>query len=120
MPLTISSEKTEIIEEAHRTIKIIKEMEASLEDQVPNDPYKLQDEDLKVTVPLTRCLQGLKEKHNTIAKIHRERFEQVKSKRYKNSRELALSICRTCPGAGVLFLPPRANIYPDRPAADIK
>ena len=82
MPLTIHSEKSELTEEAHRTIKIIKEMEASLEDQVPNDAYKLQEEELKVTIPLTGCLQGLKEKHNTIAKIRRERFEQVKSKIY--------------------------------------
>lgn len=82
IPLTVHSEKSELTEEAHRTIKIIKEMEASLEDQVPNDAYKLQEEELKVTIPLTECLQGLKEKHNTIAKIHRERFEQVKSKIY--------------------------------------
>lgn len=61
-------------------IKTIKQMEASLEDPAPNDAYLLEDTELKVTVPLTRCLQGLKEKRNTIAKIHRERFEQVKSK----------------------------------------
>lgn len=61
-------------------IKTIKQMEASLEDRAPNDAYHLEDKELEVTVPLTRCLQSLKEKHNTIAKIHRERFEQVKSK----------------------------------------
>ncbi len=55
-------------------------MEASLEDQATNDAYRLDDKELKITVPLTRCLQGLKEKHNAVAKIHRERFEQVKSK----------------------------------------
>ena len=78
--LTTCSEKNELTEEAHRKIKIIKQMEASLEDQTPNDAYKLADEEPKVTVPLTRCLQGLKEKYNTIAKIHRERLEQVTSK----------------------------------------
>ena len=77
----IHSEKIELTEEAHRTIETIKQMEASLEDHKHNDTYKLEEE-LKVTVPLTRCLQGLKEKHHTIAKIHRERFEQVKSKLY--------------------------------------
>ena len=61
-------------------IKTIKQMEASLEDRAPNEAYQLDEKELKVTLPLTRCLKGLKEKHNTIAKIHRERFEQVKSK----------------------------------------
>lgn len=55
-------------------------MEASLADHETNDAYQLGDKDLKVTIPLTRCLQGLKEKHNAVAKIHRERYEQVKSK----------------------------------------
>ena len=66
-------------EEAHRIIKTIKQMEASLEDHKPNDDYQLNNEELKVTIPLATCLQTLKEKHNNIAKIHRERFEQVKS-----------------------------------------
>lgn len=66
-------------------IKTIKQMEASLEDRSPHDAYELEDKELKVTVPLTRCLQSLKEKHNTIARIHRERFEQVKSKRCPTS-----------------------------------
>ena len=104
--LTTCSEKNELIEEAHRTIKIIKQMEASLEDQIPNDAYKLANEEPKVTVPLTRCLQGLKEKHNTIAKIHRERLEQVTSKISINLEESALMHCRTRTGARVLLFPP--------------
>ena len=80
-------------------------MEASLEDQTPNDAYKLADEEPKVTVPLTRCLQGLKEKHNTIAKIHRERLEQVTSKISNDLREPALRHCRTRTGARVLLFP---------------
>jgi protein regulator of cytokinesis 1 len=54
-------------------------MEASLEDHKPNDDYPLEDEQLKVFMPLTRCIKGLKEQHNQVAKVHRERFEQVKS-----------------------------------------
>ena len=104
--LTTCSERNELTEEAHRTIKIIKQMEASLEDQKPDDAYKLADADLKVTVPLTRCLQGLKEKHNTIAKIHRERLEQVTSKISSNLGESSLRHCRTCTGARVLLFPP--------------
>lgn len=79
--LTSDSEKTELSDEARRIIKTIKEMEVSLEGRTGKDVYQLESQDLKVTVPLTRCLQTLKEKHNAIAKIHRERFEQVKSRR---------------------------------------
>ena len=54
-------------------------MEASLEDDKPTKSYQLEDKELRLTVPLKSCLQDLKEKHNIIAKLHRERFEQVKS-----------------------------------------
>lgn len=77
--LTISSEKNGITEEAHQIIKAIKQMEVSLEDQQCTDKYQPNGQDLKVTVPLLRCLQTLKEKHHNIAKVHRERFEQVQS-----------------------------------------
>lgn len=64
-------------EEAHRLMKTIKQMEASLEDNKPNPNYDNLD-DTPVTYPLTRCLQGLKEKYNAVSKLHRERFEQVR------------------------------------------
>lgn len=54
-------------------------MEVSLEDKKPGNTYQLDGTDFKITVPLTRCLQGLKEKHNSVAKVHQERFEHVKS-----------------------------------------
>ena len=76
----LCSEKTGLTEEAHRIIKSIRQMEASLEDDKVITSYRSEDEDIKVTVPLIRCLQSLKERHNTMAKLHRERFEQVKSK----------------------------------------
>ena len=75
----MTSEKSELNEEATRIIKTIRQMEASLEDPTSNKVYQLEDKDLKVTIPLTRCLQTLKERHNAVAKIHCERFEQVKS-----------------------------------------
>ncbi|KAK5239416.1 Microtubule bundling protein, partial [Cryomyces antarcticus] len=53
-------------------------MEASLDDSKSNSNYDLEDEELKVTFPLLTCLQSLKEKYNTVSKLHRERFEQVK------------------------------------------
>ncbi len=67
-------------EEAHRIITTIKQMEISLDDTKGRHEYEAEDENLKVSYPLTRCLQDLKAKHMQISKIHRERFEQVKSK----------------------------------------
>lgn len=67
-------------EEALRIITTIKQMEASLDDNKSRLEYEPEDEDLKITYPLIRCLQGLKEKHFQIAKLHKERFEQIKSK----------------------------------------
>lgn len=67
-------------EEAQRIITTIKQMDASLDDNKTRHEYEAEDQDLKITYPLIRCLQGLKEKHLQISKLHRERFEQVKSK----------------------------------------
>ena len=66
-------------EECHGIIRAIEKMETSLNDGKDN---KHADErgDLRVSYPLTRCLQDLKQKHHTICKLHMERFEQVKSK----------------------------------------
>lgn len=60
-------------------MKTIRDMEASLDDNKRSPSYGSDDGGFKVTYPLTRCLQGLKEKYNTVSKIHRERFEQVRS-----------------------------------------
>ena len=54
-------------------------MEVSLEDPKLNEEYPIGDDALQVTIPLTRCLKALKEKYNAIAKLHRDRFDQVKS-----------------------------------------
>lgn len=68
-----------MIDEAQKMITAIRQMEASLDDAKPRRE-RLSDEDqLKVTFPLTRCLQVLKEKHIQVSRLHRERFEQVKS-----------------------------------------
>jgi protein regulator of cytokinesis 1 len=76
----VAAEKSEMTEEAQRIITTIKQMEASLDDNKTRHEYEAEDEDLKITFPLMRCLQGLKEKHLQISKLHKERFEQVKSK----------------------------------------
>ncbi|GKT46804.1 anaphase spindle elongation protein 1 [Colletotrichum spaethianum] len=71
----VTSEKEEMIEEAERMITTIQQMEASLDD---NRARRDRNDDLQITYPLTRCLQTLKEKHKQIARLHKERFEQVK------------------------------------------
>jgi Ase1/PRC1/MAP65 family protein len=76
----IASEKHGLTEEAYKIIKTIRQMEASLEDNKPKDNYPLESEELQVYTPLNRCVQDLKEKYAATAKVHRERFEQVKSK----------------------------------------
>lgn len=97
--LQYQREKAELTDEAHRIIKVIKQMEASLDDRATNDQHQHEDSDLKVTVPLMCCLQTLKEKHNTVAKIHRERYEQVKSEFSSEVSKLALNFYRTGTGS---------------------
>ncbi|KAK0621208.1 microtubule associated protein [Bombardia bombarda] len=77
---TVAAEKKDMIEEAQRILTTIKQMEASLDDTKSSrrDNQHDSDDDLKITYPLTRCLQVLKEKHLQISRLHRERFEQVK------------------------------------------
>ncbi|KAL2357557.1 microtubule associated protein-domain-containing protein [Cryomyces antarcticus] len=74
----VATEKHNLTEEAQRLARTIRQMEASLDDSKSNSNYDLEDEELKVTFPLLTCLQSLKEKYNTVSKLHRERFEQVK------------------------------------------
>ena len=65
-------------EEANNIIKTIKQMEASLDDEKDRMGYDLGTHGLRVTFPLNECLRDLKEKYNTVSRLHRERFEQVK------------------------------------------
>jgi protein regulator of cytokinesis 1 len=65
-------------EEAQRIITTIKQMEQALADVNSRHEYEAEDENLKVTYPLTRCLQYLREKHGQISRVHKERFEQVR------------------------------------------
>ena len=71
-------------EEARRMILTIKQMEASLDGTKADGSRNDGDPELSISYPLTRCLQSLKQKQSTIAKIHKERFEQVRS-RYRNN-----------------------------------
>ncbi|KAI1378180.1 microtubule associated protein-domain-containing protein [Hypoxylon crocopeplum] len=74
----VTAEKKGLVDEAQRIITTIRQMEASLDGSRSQHSYGSEDDDLRVTFPLTRCLTVLKEKHKQISKLHRERFEQVK------------------------------------------
>ena len=50
-------------------------MERSLDDTISNSPSA--NDDLKPSYPLLSCIQSLKETHHTLAKLHRDRYEQV-------------------------------------------
>ncbi|KAH6849885.1 microtubule associated protein-domain-containing protein [Chaetomium sp. MPI-CAGE-AT-0009] len=71
----VTEEKNGMVEEAQRMITTIRQMEASLDD---GKSRRGDDGNLKITYPLTRCLQVLKEKHIQVSRLHRERYEQVK------------------------------------------
>lgn len=66
-------------EEAQRLITATQQMEESLGDEKANGQYHLDHNDLQISYPLNRCLMSLREKHGAVSKLHRERFEQVKS-----------------------------------------
>lgn len=66
--------------EAQQLITAIQQMEESLGDEKANGQYQLDQNDLQISYPLNRCLMSLREKHSAVCKMHRERFEQVKSK----------------------------------------
>lgn len=53
-------------------------MERCLDDTRPDDDHESESDGVKVTYPLLDCIQHLKEKHHTISKLHRERYEEVK------------------------------------------
>ncbi|KAH8600229.1 microtubule associated protein-domain-containing protein [Bisporella sp. PMI_857] len=74
----VANEKNELTSEAHRIITTIKQMDVSINGPKDRHEYEAEDEDLRITTPLLQCLQGLKEKHQQISRIHKERFEQVK------------------------------------------
>lgn len=104
-------------EEGHRIITTIKQMEASLDDVKDRPQYQAEDEALKITYPLTRCLQVLKEKHLTISKLHRERFEQVKKlvqalESYSSHLESSFIKIQLPPTAPNSSIPPTFDLSP--------
>lgn len=85
-------------QEAQRLITTIQQVEASLGDERANGQYELNRDDLCITYPLNRCIAFLREKCEAMSKLHRERFEQVKSefKSFIPNRVPSLTVGRTC------------------------
>ena len=72
----VRSEKHELAEKAETLITTIKQMQVSLDGKNANQSF---DHQLKVSYPLKPCLKLLSEKHAAVSKVHRERYEHVKS-----------------------------------------
>jgi protein regulator of cytokinesis 1 len=92
-------------------------MEKSLDDSRPDDDYESERDGLKVTFPLLDCLQHLKEKHHTIAKLHRERYEQVKKlvealESYASHLEPSFVSIKLPPTAPNAKVPPNFDLSP--------
>jgi hypothetical protein len=105
-------------EEAQELIATIKQIEISLDDTKTRREYEVED-DLKITYPLTRCVQILKEKHLHISRVHKERCGQVKSEsreRYFLVRIITECLVRTRPSAGILLVSLRSFFRRDRPS----
>ncbi|KAL6864277.1 microtubule associated domain-containing protein [Trichoderma novae-zelandiae] len=73
----VSSEKKEMIAEAKEIVTAIRQMETSMSGSKQRRKNS-NEEGMKITYPLMQCLQTLKEKHDQVQRVHRERVEQVK------------------------------------------
>ena len=91
-------------EEAQCLVTTIQQMELSLVDEKANGQYHLDDNELQITYPLNRCITFLREKHGAMSKLHRERYEQVKSKPPNTLGDARLTN-RTRRGPRVVLLP---------------
>ncbi|KAJ5585072.1 uncharacterized protein N7459_004872 [Penicillium hispanicum] len=113
----VDEEKEQMTQEAQRLIITIQQMEASLGDERANGRYELNRDDLCVTYPLNRCITFLREKNEGMAKLHRERFEQVKKlvdalESYSSHLEasfLSIELPPTAPGSTI---PPSFDLSP--------
>ncbi|CAG8973462.1 hypothetical protein HYALB_00006488 [Hymenoscyphus albidus] len=113
----VSSEKEDMVEECQRIITTIKQMESSLDDVKEYQDQDTEECDLKITYPLARCLQILKEKHQHISRIHKERFEQVRKlvqalESYSSHLEssfIQITLPPTAPNASI---PPTFDLSP--------
>lgn len=113
----VSQEKNDIAEECRRIITTIKQMAASMDDVKNHHQYEAEDEELNITYPLNRCLKKLKEKHLSISKVHKERFEQVKKlvqalESYSSHLEPSFVRVQLPPTSSNASIPPTFDLSP--------
>ena len=92
-------------------------MERSLDDSRPDDDYESERGGLKVSYPLLDCIQHLKDKHHTISKLHRERYEQVKKlvealESYASHLEPSFVTIKLPPTSPNAKIPPNFDLSP--------
>ncbi|KAF3483275.1 anaphase spindle elongation protein [Arthroderma uncinatum] len=117
----VDEEKNQMMEEAHQLKTTIKQMESSLDGATRNS-REFDNREIQISYPLNRCLEALKEKHQAVSKLHRERFEQVKKlvealESYSSHLEpsfVSIELPPTAPGA---IAPPSFDLSPTYVAA---
>lgn len=67
-----------MIDEAKKIVIEIRQMEASLDNSRPRRKNS-NGESIKITYPLTECLETLKEKHGQVQRLRQERVDHVQS-----------------------------------------
>ncbi|PWY63580.1 microtubule associated protein [Aspergillus eucalypticola CBS 122712] len=105
----VDNEKKDMEEEAQNLIEAIQHMEKSLVDEKANGQYQLDHNELRISYPLNRCLSFLREEHNALSKLHKERFEQVRKlvealESYASHLEptfIAIELPPTAPGSTI-------------------
>ncbi|KAK5136944.1 hypothetical protein LTR08_001451 [Meristemomyces frigidus] len=113
----VAKEKHDLTEEAQRLVQVIRQMERSLDDSKPADDYESEHDGLKITYPLLECIQALKEKHHTVGKLHRERYEQVKKlvealESYASHLESTFVTIKLPPTSPNAKIPPNFDLSP--------
>lgn len=103
-------------DEAHKLIKTIRQMRASLEDPRRSGSYEEDRDGLRVTAPLTRCLVDLKEQYKAVHRYHRERVEEVVKlvqalESYASHLEASFLTVKL-PPANADAIPPTFNLSP--------
>ncbi|KAL7945799.1 microtubule associated domain-containing protein [Trichoderma barbatum] len=73
----VTSEKKGMIDEAKKIVTATRQMEASLDDSKSRRKNS-NGESMKITYPLMQCLETLKERHDQVKRLHRERLGQVR------------------------------------------
>ncbi|KAH0347948.1 hypothetical protein KCU83_g6517, partial [Aureobasidium melanogenum] len=113
----VAKEKHDLTDEARRLIKSIRQIEAALVDDKSHRESDYQDEHLTITLPLRDCITSLKDKHNTVSTIHRERYEQIKKlaealESYASHLEPSFVTVKLPPASPNSKIPPSFNVSP--------